>query len=253
MMALLNDKVVLITGASAGIGRAAAVACGNEGARLVVSARRQIEGEETAELVRATGAPALFVQADVSRDDDVRRLVEAAVERFGGLDCAFNNAGAEQDPEPLTEQAEATYHRIMDTNVKGVWLSMKYEIPQMLKRGAGAIVNTSSVAGIVGFAGAPIYAASKHAVVGLTRSVALEYAAHGIRVNAINPGAVETDMYRRFTGDKPEMQARMLALHPIGRIARPEEIADAVVYLFSGKASFVTGHTLVLDGGFSAG
>ena len=252
-MGLLDGKVVLVTGASAGIGRAAAVACGREGARLVVSARRAAEGEETAELVRATGAPALFVPADVSREDDVRRLVEATVERFGALDAAFNNAGVEQDPEPLTDQTEATYLRIMETNVKGVWLSMKHEVAQMLKRGGGAIVNTSSVAGVVGFPGAPIYAASKHAVVGLTRSVALEYAAQGIRVNAINPGAVETDMYRRFTADKPELRARLLALHPIGRIARPEEIADAVVYLLSDKSSFVTGHPLVLDGGFTAG
>ena len=252
-MALLNDKVVLITGASAGIGRAAAVACGKEGARLVVSARRRAEGEETAELVRATGAQALFVEADVSRDDDVRRLVETTVGQFGALDGAFNNAGVEQDPEPLTEQSEATYHHIMDINVKGVWLAMKYEVAQMLKQGGGAIVNTSSVAGIVGFPGAPIYDASKHAVVGLTRSVALEYAAQNIRVNAINPGAVETDMYRRFTADKAELRARLLAMHPIGRIGRPEEMADAVVYLLSAKSSFVTGHTLVLDGGFSAG
>ena len=251
-MALLADKVVLITGASSGIGRAAAIACAQEGAALVVSARRQAEGEETAELARAAGAQAIFVRADVTSEDDVRRLVEKTVAQFGGLDCAFNNAGVEQDVEPLTEQTEALYQRIMDANVKGVWLSMKHEIAQMLKQGGGAIVNISSIAGVVGFPSAAIYVASKHAVVGLTRSAALEYAAQNIRVNAVNPGAVDTEMFKRFAGENAELRSRMMAMHPMGRIARPEEVADAVVYLLSAKSSFVTGHALLVDGGFVA-
>ena len=251
----MNDfqgKVAIVTGGTSGIGRAAAIAFARRGARVVVAGRRTAEGEETVRLLRAEGGEGLFVATDVAQAAQVKNLIGRTLERFGRLDFAFNNAGIEQQPTPFLDQNEEDYDRVMDINVKGVWLSMKYEIPAMLKSGGGSIVNTSSALGVIAFAGVEVYVASKHAVIGLTKSAALEYGKQGIRVNAVLPAVIETDMYERFTGEKPEMQAAMAALHPIGRIGTSEEVADAVIWLSSDKSSFVTGHSLLVDGGFTA-
>ena len=247
-----QGKVAIVTGGTSGIGRAAAVAYAREGARVVVAGRRAAEGEETVRLIRAQGGDGIFVSTDVSKAAQVKQLVEQTMQKFGRLDFAFNNAGVEQQPTPFLEQSEETYDRVMDINVKGVWLCMKYEIPAMLKTGGGAIVNTSSSLGVVAMPGIEIYAASKHAVIGLTKSAALEFSKQGIRVNAVLPAAIETDMLQRFVGDKPESRAYMNAKHPIGRVGKPEEIADAAIWLSSSKSSFVTGHSLLVDGAFTA-
>src|SRR5208282_1816560 len=246
---MADQKVAIVTGGSSGIGRATAVALAKEGVRVVVAARRAKEGDETVRLVREAGSDGIFVKTDVSNEDDVRSLVEKAVEKYGRLDYAFNNAGMEEPMVTFVEQTSIVFDRIMNVNVKGVWLSMKYEIPQMLKNGGGAIVNTSSGAGVIGVAQMPVYVASKHAVLGLTKSAALEYAKPGIRINAVAPGGVETDMPQRLTTNNKQFMEVLLSMHPIGRIGKPEEIADAVVWLLSDKASFVTGHTLLVDGG----
>jgi NAD(P)-dependent dehydrogenase (short-subunit alcohol dehydrogenase family) len=252
-MAAFTGKVAIVTGGSAGIGRAAAVAFAREGAKVVVASRRIKEGEETVQLVKKAGSDGFFIKTDVAKAADVKAMVEKTVATYGRLDYAFNNAGViEEKPGPLVEQSEETFGRIMDINVKGVWLSMKYEIPEMLKRGGGAIVNMSSVAGVVGFPGLGIYIASKHAVIGLTKSAAVEYSKLGVRINAVNPAAIETEMLGHVAGDNPEALAQMAAGHPIGRIGRPEEVAEAVIWLCSDKASFVTGHSLLVDGGYTA-
>jgi NAD(P)-dependent dehydrogenase (short-subunit alcohol dehydrogenase family) len=252
-MAAFTEKVALITGGSAGIGRATAIAFAREGAKVVVASRRIKEGEETVQLVKKAGSDGFFIKTDVAKAADVRAMVEKTIATYGRLDYAFNNAGViEEKPGPLVEQSEETFGRIMDINVKGVWLSMKYEIPEMLKRGGGAIVNMSSVAGVVGFPGLGIYIASKHAVIGLTKSAAVEYSKLGVRINAVNPAAIETEMLGHVAGDNPEALAQMAAGHPIGRIGRPEEVAEAVIWLCSDKASFVTGHSLLVDGGYTA-
>ena len=247
-----QGKVALVTGGTSGIGRAAALAYAKQGARVVVAGRRAAEGQETVRLLQAQGGEGFFVTTDVSKAAQVKELVERTMQKFARLDFAFNNAGIEQEPTPFLEQNEETYDRVMDINVKGVWLSMKYEIPAMLKTGGAAIVNTSSVLGVIGMPGVEIYVASKHAVIGLTKSAALEFGKQGIRINAVLPAAIETDMLQRFVGDKPEARDYMTAKHPIGRIGKSEEIADAVIWLSSSKASFVTGHSLLVDGGFTA-
>jgi NAD(P)-dependent dehydrogenase (short-subunit alcohol dehydrogenase family) len=247
-----QGKVALVTGGTSGIGRAAAIAFAREGAKVVVAGRRATEGEETVRLIRAKGGDALFVATDVAQEAQVKNLIGRTLEKFGRLDYAFNNAGIEQVPTPFLEQKMETYDQVMDINVKGVWLSMKYEIPAMLKSGGGAIVNTSSALGVIAFAGVEIYVASKHAVIGLTKSAALEFGKQGIRINAVLPAVIETDMFHRFAGDSPESRAAMTALHPIGRIGTSEEIADAVIWLSSNKSSFITGHSLLADGGFTA-
>lgn len=247
-----NSKVVLITGGGSGIGRATAVAFAKQGARLVVAGRREKEIEETARLAREAGGEAIAAAADVTDEDSVRALVAKTLATYGRLDAAFNNAGTEGRFQPLSGADVAAYHQVFDTNVKGVFLSMKHQIPALLASGGGAIINNSSIAGHVGFAGAALYAASKHAVVGLTRTAALELAKTGIRVNAVAPGAVLTDMYDRAFGRDEASQAQVAAAHPIGRPARVEEIADAVVWLASDGASFVTGQSIPVDGGFTA-
>jgi NAD(P)-dependent dehydrogenase (short-subunit alcohol dehydrogenase family) len=247
-----QGKIALVTGGTSGIGRAAAIAYAREGADVVVAGRRTAEGEETVRLVRAQGRQAMFVQTDVAQESQVQKLIGRTLEQFGRLDFAFNNAGTEQEPIPFLEQDEETYDRVMDINVKGVWLSMKFEIPAMLKTGGGSIVNTSSSLGVVGMPGVEIYVASKHAVIGLTKSAALEFGKQGIRVNAVLPAAIETDMLQRFVGDNPEARDYITAKHPIGRVGKSEEIADAAIWLSSSKASFVTGHSLLVDGGFTA-
>ena len=247
-----QDKVAIVTGATSGIGRAAAIAYAREGAKVVVAGRRATEGEETVRLLQAQGGEGIFVKTDVSKAVQVKELVERTLQKFGRLDIAFNNAGIEQVPLPFLEQDEETFDQVVDINAKGVWLCMKYEIPAMLKTGGGSIVNTASVFGVIGIPGNEIYIASKHAVIGLTKSAAVEFGKQGIRVNAILPGVVDTDMYQRFAGEKPEFRAQMTAMHPIGRIGKPDDIADAAIWLSSSKSSFVTGHSLMVDGGYTA-
>ena len=247
-----ENKVALITGGGSGIGRATALAFAREGAQVVIGNRNVQRGEETVSMIRASGGTASFRRTDVLVAADIEALVNHAIGTYGGLDLAFNNAGIEGDARPLVEQTEANYDAVMDINVKGVWLSMKYEIPRMLKRGGGAIVNSSSVAGLVGLPGFGIYVASKHAVIGLTKTAALEYSAQGVRVNAVNPAVIDTEMVDRFTEAIGSSKEDLVPLHPIGRIGRVEEVANAVLWLCSGRASFVTGHSLLVDGGFTA-
>lgn len=251
-MSRFSGKVALVTGGTSGIGRAAAIAFAREGAKVVLSGRREKEGLAVVEEIRKAGGTAHFVRADVAQEADVKRLVDETVATFGRLDVAFNNAGIEL-MGALVEVNEADYRRVFDINVWGVLASMKHEIPAMLRTGGGAIINTSSVAGHVGMGGAGVYAATKHAVEGLTKSAALEFAKQGIRVTAVAPAAIETEMIDRFTGGAGTDQGKGLAaLHPVGRMGRAEEIAEAVLYLASEQAKFTTGISLPVDGGWLA-
>jgi NAD(P)-dependent dehydrogenase (short-subunit alcohol dehydrogenase family) len=250
-----ENKVVLITGGTSGIGRATAIAFAKEGAKVVVSGRRKAEGAETVTMVEKAGGEGLFVQADVSDEEQVKKLVETTVSHFGRLDIAFNNAGIEGELGPVTEAKVEAYNKVFDINVKGVLLSMKHEIPALLKSGGGSIVTTSSIAGTIGMANVGIYIASKHAVNGLTKTAALEVAKQGIRVNMVSPAAIQTDMLDRFIGNEGAAQKKeyFATQHPIGRLGQPEEIASAVLFLSSPGASFITGHDLLVDGGFTVG
>jgi len=247
----MSAPVVLITGALTGIGRATALAFAHEGARIVVSGRRDEAGQALATELRALGAEAEFVRADVRREDDVRKLVDRAVERFGRLDVAVNNAGTEGHPGPLTEQSAETYAATFDTNVLGTVLSLKHEMRVMLAQRQGSIVNLSSTMGSRGAAGASMYVASKHAVEGLTKAAALEGAASGVRVNAVAPGPVETEMLNRFTGSA-DRKAGLVAGVPAKRVGKPEEIAQTIVFLASDKADFLTGQIIGVNGGKTA-
>ena len=247
-------QVVLVTGASSGIGRTTAVAFGREGARVVLSARRQGQNEETLALVRAAGGDGVAMTADVSKADDVRRLIETAVSRFGRLDCAVNNAGIEGGKAfvPTAEYSEAIWDEVIAVNLTGVFLCMKYEIRQMLAQGrGGAIVNMASVAGLIGTRIGIGYGASKHGVIGATKAAAMEYAAAGIRINAVCPGVVRTEMTERAFFHSEELGAAMTARHPMGRLVTAEEVAAAVLWLCSDAASFTTGHALPVDGGLT--
>ena len=249
----LEGKVAIITGGTSGIGRDTAVLFAKEGAKVVVAGRREAEGKETVELIHAAGGEGVFVQTDVAKTADVQGLVEKTVAKFGRVDIGFNNAGVEGAWIPITEQAEEDWDRTIAINLKGVWLCLKYEMQQMLKQGGGgAIVNMSSVAGWIGSAGAATYSASKHGVIALTKSAALETATRGIRVNAICPAVIETPMGERLFGS-PEMKPFALSLHAMGRFGKPMEVAEAVLWMCSERASFMTGQSLVLDGGFLAG
>jgi NAD(P)-dependent dehydrogenase (short-subunit alcohol dehydrogenase family) len=248
----MNTPVVLITGALTGIGRATAVAFAQEGARIVVAGRQDAEGEALEAELRGLGAEASFIKADVRHDDEVRDLVDRTVARFGRLDAAVNNAGTEGKPGPVTEQTAETYAAIFDTNVLGTLLSVKHELRVMQAQGGGSIVNISSTYGHEGAKGASVYAASKHAVEGLTKSAALEAAGSGVRVNAVAPGPTDTGMLNRFTRTS-EGKASLVSTVPLGRLGQPGELARAILFLASDEASFVTGHVLNVDGGKTAG
>ncbi|HEY1925450.1 MAG TPA: SDR family oxidoreductase [Candidatus Acidoferrum sp.] len=249
----LSGKVALVTGGTSGIGRDTAVLFARAGAKVVINGRREVEGNETVEMIRAAGGEGLFVKGDVSRGTDVESLVQKTVEKFGRLDVAFNNAGIEGVWVPIVEQTEEDWDRTIDINLKGTWLCLKYEIRQMLKQGGGgAIVNMSSVAGLMGAPGAATYCASKHGVIALTKTAALEYGKSGIRVNVVCPAVIETAMGDRLFSE-PAFNKFVLGLHTLGRFGKPEEIAEGVVWMCSDKAAFMTGQSLVLDGGFLAG
>jgi len=248
----MNHPIVLITGALTGIGRATALAFARERASVVVSGRRDDAGHTLAAELRALGVRAEYLRADVRNEAEVRSLVEQTVERFGRIDVAINNAGTEGQLGPITEQSEDNYRATFDSNVLGVLLAMKHEMRAMLRQGAGAIVNLSSIAGQVGVAGASVYVASKHAVEGLTRSAALEGAPAGVRVNAVAPGPVQTDMLDRFTGGNQDAKRGFLASLPARRAGAPEEIAQTIVFLASDKARFLTGQCVAVDGGYTA-
>jgi len=247
----MASQVVLITGALTGIGRATALAFAKEGARIVISGRREEEGQKLVGELRKLGSEVEFVRSDVRHDEDVRSLVDKTVARFGRLDAAVNNAGTEGQPGPVTEQSAESYAATFDTNVLGTLLSMKHELRVMLPQGQGSIVNVSSTFGQTGGAGASVYVASKHAVEGLTKSAALEAAGSGVRVNVVAPGPIDTGMLTRFTGTD-ERKAGLIAGVPVKRIGRPEEIAQTIVFLSSDKASFITGATIAVDGGKAA-
>jgi NAD(P)-dependent dehydrogenase (short-subunit alcohol dehydrogenase family) len=245
----LNGKVAFVTGAASGIGRATALAFAREGANVVVADIDQSGNQDTVGMIEDLGGKAVAVVCDVTRSEDVQTSLTTTVNRFGRLDYAFNNAGAEQRPKLTADITEEEWDRIITINLRSVFLCLKYEIPLMLQHGGGAIVNTSSGAGIKVFGRGAAYAAAKHGVVGLTKDAALDYASSNIRINAICPGIIDTEMMDRFTGGAPEERDRVIAQEPIGRMGRPDEIAATVVWLCSDAASFVTGHAMVVDGG----
>src|SRR5215467_14807636 len=252
MLGRLDGKVALVTGGASGIGRATALTFAREGAKLIVADMQEDGGQQTVHMIAEQGGTAIFVQTDVTQAAAVEALISQAVQTYGRLDCAHNNAGISGGGRALTaEYAEDTWQQVLAVNLTGVWLCMKYEIPQMLHQGSGAIVNTASVAGLMGGRGLAAYVASKHGVVGLTKTAALEYAQQGIRVNCVCPGVIHTSMTARGLSD-PERRARIIASEPMGRVGTPEEVAEAVVWLCSDAASFVTGHTMTIDGGFVA-
>jgi NAD(P)-dependent dehydrogenase (short-subunit alcohol dehydrogenase family) len=245
-----QNKVALVTGGSFGIGRATAVLFARHGARVAVVDWQQ--DEETLKQIHTVGGEAIFIRCDVSKDSDVRAMVEQVIARFGRLDFAFNNAGIEGETAPTHEVTEENWNRVIDINLKGAWLCMKYELPHMLQQGKGVIVNCSSIAGLVGFPGIAAYAASKHGLLGLTKTAALEYAQSGVRINAICPGVIKTPMIDRFIEKNNTTEEAMASGEPIGRMGTPEEIAEGAVWLCSDAASFITGHPLVADGGWVA-
>jgi NAD(P)-dependent dehydrogenase (short-subunit alcohol dehydrogenase family) len=248
---ILQNKVALVTGGTSGIGRATAITIGAAGAKVVFSGRRDREGEETARLIRKTGAECLFVHSDVTSEADVKALVHKTIETYGRLDCAFNNAGIESPLKPLHEQAIEDFDKLMAISVRGLFLCMKYEIEQMLSQGSGVIVNSSSTQGLVAFPGNSPYNASKHAVMGLTRSAALDYAKQGIRINAVNPGSIATELIDRILNQLGGTVDDFASMVPMGRMGQAEEVAQAVVFLCSDAASYITGQPLVIDGGFT--
>jgi len=252
MAGRVDGKVALITGAGSGIGRATALAFAREGAKVVVADIVVSGGEETVGMIKGAGGEAIFVKTDVTKAAEVEALVKKTVETYGRLDCAINNAGIEGEMALTADCTEENWDRVVDIDLKGVWLCLKYEIPQMLQQGGGAVVNTASVAGLVGFQGIPAYVASKHGVNGLTKTAALEYAKSGIRVNSVCPGVIRTPMLERFFSTNPQVSEAMSALEPVGRLGKPEEIAEAVLWLCSDAASFVTGLPMAVDGALTA-
>lgn len=248
-MKLFENKVVIVTGAASGIGRATAISFAKEGAAVVVSDISEASGLETIKLIHDQKGTATFIKCDVSIESEVKNLVAKTIETYGRLDCAFNNAGTEGTPSSTTECTEENWNHTINTDLKGVWLCMKHEIPAMLSNGKGSIVNCSSIAGLVGFETIPAYVASKHGVIGLTETAALEFAKKNIRVNAVCPGVIHTPMLDRFDkGDEMIMADQT----PVGRVGQPEEIADSVLWLCSDKSSYVTGQAIAVDGGWVA-
>jgi NAD(P)-dependent dehydrogenase (short-subunit alcohol dehydrogenase family) len=256
MMERFKDKVVLITGGATGIGLATAKRFSHEGAKVVIASRNESTGQDAVKTIKDAGGEATFIQTDVTQEDQVEALIQKTVSSYGRLDAAFNNSGTEGKVAYLADDKLENYAHIFDVNVKGVWLCMKHELKHMQQNGGGSIVNTASIAGLIGFPGLGLYAASKHAVLGLTKSAALENASLGIRVNAVSPAVIETDMADRFLGGQPgeleETIAGVTAMHPIGRFGKAEEVAAAVTWLCSEDASYVLGQSLTVDGGFTA-
>lgn len=244
-----NGKVALVTGASAGIGAATAIAFAKAGAKVVVASRRISEGEKTVHQIQENGGEAIFVSTDVSKAPEVEALVNKTLEVYGHLDYAINNAGVIEPMGSLIERTEEEWHYTVDINLKGAWLSLKYEIRAMLEHGGGAIVNIASIASVIGAPGFSMYSASKGGIIALSRSAALEYAQCGIRINVISPATIKTSM---LDSAPPELLAQLIAAHPIGRCGQPEEIAESALWLCSDKASFITGHNLMVDGGYTA-
>lgn len=245
-----NGKVAFVTGAASGIGRAAALAFACEGASVVAADMSEHGNQETARLIEEQGGRALAVRCNVTNSADVKAALARTIETFGRLDFAFNNAGIEpKKPAPTANYDEDEWNQIIDVNLRGVFLCMKHEIPLILKQGGGAIVNTSSGAGVIGIKGSPAYTAAKHGLLGLTKAAALDYAAQNIRINAVCPGYIDTPMMDRFTGGTSEGRAKVIGEEPVGRMGKPEEIAAAVVWLCSDAAAFMVGHAMVIDGG----
>lgn len=252
MSRLLENKVVLVTGASSGIGRACALTFAREGGKVVVADIVVEGGEETVRMIKKSGGEAIFVKTNVTSAVEVQAMVKKAIDTYGRLDCAHNNAARGSEQEFLADTEEKVFDDIININLKSVWLCMKYEIQQMLKQGKGSIVNTASIGGLVGLDKRSVYTASKHGVIGLTQSAALEYATRGIRINAVCPSIISTPMIERMFAKLPEKKAESLIHEPMGRLGTPEEVAEAVVWLLSDAASFVTGHPLPVDGAWLA-